>query len=83
MLIACAAFAVLGWILRRSGRQAKLSPWLIAADLALSGTAVPRMALCNLGHSFVTHGSVAELRKLCGLDGESLCRKAMEVCTRG
>lgn len=55
----------------------------IAADLALSGTAVPRMALCNLGHSFVTHGSVAELRKLCGLDGESLCRKAMEVCTRG
>lgn len=55
----------------------------IAAELALSGTAVSRIALCNLGRSFVTHGSVAELRKLCGLDGESLCRKAMEVCTRG
>ena len=55
----------------------------IAAELALSGAAVSRMALCNLGRSFVTHGSVAELRKLCGLDGESLCRKAMEVCTRG
>ena len=55
----------------------------IAAELALSGAAVSRIALCNLGRSFVTHGSVAELRKLCGLDGESLCRKAMEVCTRG
>ncbi|WP_294532619.1 1-deoxy-D-xylulose-5-phosphate synthase [uncultured Pseudoflavonifractor sp.] len=55
----------------------------IATELALAGTPISSMALCNLGRSFVTHGSVAELRKLCGLDGESLCRKAMEVCTRG
>lgn len=55
----------------------------IAAELALAGTPVAGMALCNLGRSFVTHGSVVELRKLCGLDGESLCRKAMEVCTHG
>ncbi|WP_294518261.1 1-deoxy-D-xylulose-5-phosphate synthase [uncultured Pseudoflavonifractor sp.] len=55
----------------------------IAAELALAGSPAANVALCNLGRSFVTHGSVAELRKLCGLDGESLCRKAMEVCTRG
>lgn len=53
----------------------------IAAELALAGTPAPRIALCNLGRAFVSHGSVTELRKLCGLDGESLCRKAMEVCT--
>lgn len=55
----------------------------LAAELALAGTPAAHTVLCNLGSSFVTHGSVAELRKLCGLDGESLCRKALEVCKYG
>ncbi len=55
----------------------------LAAELALAGTPAAHTVLCNLGSSFVTHGSVAELRKLCGLDGESLCRKALEVCKHG
>ena len=55
----------------------------IAAELALAGVAAEHLALSNLGRSFVPHGTVAELRKLCGVDGESLCRKALEVCGHG
>ncbi|SBW03437.1 1-deoxy-D-xylulose-5-phosphate synthase [uncultured Eubacteriales bacterium] len=45
---------------------------------------VPRgLALCNMGDSFVTHGTVQELYRLCGLDEKSLFKKALEVCGRG
>jgi len=37
----------------------------------------------NVGDRFVTHGSVAQLHKLCGLDGRSLYQKALEVCAHG
>ena len=40
-------------------------------------------ALQNLGRDFVTHGSVEQLRRLCGLDEDSLFQKALEVCGRG
>lgn len=40
-------------------------------------------ALKNLGHGFVTHGKVEQLRQLCGLDEASLYKKALEVCGRG
>lgn len=39
--------------------------------------------LQNLGKGFIPHGSVAQLRKLCSLDVESLCSKVEEVCGRG
>ncbi len=40
-------------------------------------------ALLNLGHGFVTHGSVSQLQKLCDLDAKSLCSKAEEVLKHG
>lgn len=51
----------------------------------LAGTdASPRaFALQNIGNGFVTHGSVPQLLKLCGLDAVSVCAKAEEVCARG
>lgn len=55
----------------------------LAAGLAQSGVCLDALVLQNLGRGFVTHGSVAQLRKLCGLDVDSLCKKALEVCKRG
>ena len=39
----------------------------IVSDLACGGACPRAVALCNLGRGFITHGSVAELQKLCGL----------------
>lgn len=55
----------------------------VIADLAGVGTTPRAFALQNLGRGFVTHGSVPQLRKLCGLDAKSLCVKAEEVCAHG
>ena len=54
----------------------------LAAGLLEQGIAA-RMALVNTGPGFVTHGSVNQLRALCGLDGASLYKKALEVCGHG
>ena len=42
-----------------------------------------RTAVVTCGEGFVTHGSSSELKKMLGLDGESLFRRAMEVLGRG
>ena len=55
----------------------------LAAEFALRGAAGVRLALVNLGDRFVQHGTVAELRQLCGIDGASVCRRALEVMGRG
>ena len=55
----------------------------IAGELALRGLGGVRLALVNLGDRFVQHGTVAELRRLCGIDGDSICRRALEVMERG
>ncbi len=55
----------------------------LAAAVAEAGIALRGMALCNVGQRFVTQGKVAELQRACGLDAESLCEKALEVCRRG
>ena len=39
--------------------------------------------MVNLGDRFVQHGTVPQLRQLCGIDGKSICRKALEVLERG
>ena len=53
----------------------QISAWLAERNK------VPReIVLCNLGSDFVTHGTVPELRRHMGIDGASICRKAMEVC---
>lgn len=69
---------------------------LVAEDCVEAGSVGQRLAaalgrsqikaktvLVNSGRDFVTHGSVPLLQKELGLDGESLCRKAMEVCKDG
>ena len=55
----------------------------LAGSLALRGMGGVRLALVNLGDRFVQHGTVAELRQLCGIDGVSICRRALEVVERG
>ncbi|MCI9289101.1 MAG: 1-deoxy-D-xylulose-5-phosphate synthase [Oscillospiraceae bacterium] len=51
----------------------------IAAELTLRGAAGVRLALVNLGDRFVRQGTVPELRALCGIDGASIARRALEV----
>ncbi len=51
----------------------------LAAQLVLEGVSLKSLTLCNTGDGFVTHGSVNALRKLCGLDAESICQRAKEV----
>lgn len=53
----------------------------IAAELMLDGVSGVKVALANLGDRFIPQGSVAQLRTLCGIDAESISKKAMEVMT--
>ena len=55
----------------------------ILSELTLQGQPPHRAALVNLGHRFVPHGSVAQLRALCGIDGKSICSRGMEVMSHG
>ncbi len=55
----------------------------IVSALADEGALPKVFSLQNLGKGFVQHGSVAQLRKQCSLDVESLVVKAEEVCARG
>lgn len=54
----------------------------LAAQLAGRGIAPKAMALKNVGEGYVTQGTVAQLRKLCGLDVSSLYESALEVLER-
>lgn len=55
----------------------------IVSALSESGVHPGEVILQNLGKGFVSHGSVAQLRKLCALDAQSLCAKVEEVCAHG
>ena len=55
----------------------------IAAGLFDAGIQVRGLALANTGHAFVTHGTVPQLQRLCGLDGASLYHRALEVSRHG
>ena len=55
----------------------------IGGELALRGLNGVRLALVNLGDRFVQHGTVSELRQLCGIDSASICSRALEVTGRG
>lgn len=55
----------------------------LTAELALRGVPVKKAALLNVGENFVTHGTVDQLRRFCGLDGDSVYRRAKEVCGDG
>ena len=51
----------------------------LCAGLAEAGAAPRAVRLCNTGHGFVPQGTVDQLRRLCGLDSQSLYEAAMEV----
>ncbi len=55
----------------------------LSAGLLARGVPVKRLALADTGPSFVTHGTVEQLRRLCGLDAGSLYQRALEVCGCG
>lgn len=52
----------------------------IVSAAVKKGVVFKSVLLKNLGNGFVTHGSVSQLRKLYGLDEESLCEQIREVC---
>jgi len=51
----------------------------IASEFAMDGISNVKIMLANLGDRFVTQGSVAQLRALCGIDGVALSKKALEL----
>ncbi len=51
----------------------------LLAKTAERGICVKSAAICNLGDGIVTHGTVDELRKDCGLDIDSLLDKAIRL----
>ena len=55
----------------------------LAAGLFSNGVSLKGVALVDTGRGFVTHGSIPQLQKICGLDGESLYHRAKEVCGHG
>lgn len=55
----------------------------IMAAVAAQGGSLKGAALCSCGKGFVPHGTIPQLRALCGLDTESLYQKAREVMRHG
>jgi 1-deoxy-D-xylulose-5-phosphate synthase len=55
----------------------------IAASLSEQGIEAPGIRLVNLGQRFVPQGSIAELYRFCGIDGESLALEAMKLLEGG
>lgn len=51
----------------------------IASELALHDVGNVKVVLANLGDQFIPQGSIAQLRALCGIDGEALFKRAMEL----
>ena len=51
----------------------------LAAGLALQCIPVKKIALQDLEERYVPHGSVEQLRELCGLSAEDLTKRAEEV----
>ena len=50
-----------------------------ALSIELNGKVPCEVYGIDLGHRFVTHGSVQELYKFCGLDGQSVADYVLEV----
>ena len=51
----------------------------VAAELAVGGVMTRYIALRNLGSRVPPQGTIAQLRKMNGLDGESIARQVKEV----
>lgn len=55
----------------------------ILAAAAAAGVPLRGSALCSCGEDFLPHGTIPQLRSLCGLDMGSLYEKALEVVRYG
>lgn len=55
----------------------------IAAQLMLSGATNTTIRLANLGDRFIPQGTVSQLRAMCGIDADSLCKQALEMILNG
>jgi 1-deoxy-D-xylulose-5-phosphate synthase len=55
----------------------------VLAAAAAHGITLKGSAVCSCGEDFVPHGTITQLRALCGLDVESLYQKAREVMNDG
>jgi len=55
----------------------------ILVTLMQQGIAPLQTLLCNCGTTFVTHGSIPQLHRMCGLDADSLVKRVQEVCRYG
>lgn len=55
----------------------------ILAAVAQNGLTLQGAAVCSCGEDFVPHGTIPQLRALCGLDVDSLYQKAKEVMKHG
>lgn len=55
----------------------------LLAAAAEAGIALEGAALCSCGEHFVPHGTIPQLRSLCGLDVGALHEKALEVMRHG
>ena len=53
----------------------------ISAAALQQGLPLLGVRLLNLGDGIVTHGSVAQLRRLCGIDAKAIVDAALELCT--
>lgn len=55
----------------------------LAALLAEEGVPVRRVKLLNLGRRYITHGSVSQLRRLCGIDRDSIAAAGEAILKEG
>lgn len=55
----------------------------LLAAAAEAGVPLQGVALCSCGEGFVPHGTIPQLRSLCGLDVGALHQKALEVMRHG
>ena len=55
----------------------------ISGELLKAGICPRSYTMLNLGDRFVTHGTVAQLRKYCGIDSQSIYKKVLEVLPHG
>ncbi|MDO4516434.1 MAG: 1-deoxy-D-xylulose-5-phosphate synthase [Bacillota bacterium] len=55
----------------------------LLAAAGAAGIPLKRTALCSCGEGFVPHGTIPQLRSLCGLDVDALHQKALEVMRDG
>jgi 1-deoxy-D-xylulose-5-phosphate synthase len=51
----------------------------LVTDLTTAGVAPKVVRLMNLGHGFVTHGTVPQLYEMLGIDGKSVAKAVKEL----